>query len=141
MFLDVDVLIMDYIDDFFKHPGSFCIIRDWWWEKQKPGIKKFNSSVMRFEMGKHTKIWHDFEKDWRNIVQNYPGDQDWITEKVPNATTWPDAWCKSYKWHKGYEQVLPDTKIMVFHGNPNPDEAIRGFKRYPPAPWIGNVWR
>jgi hypothetical protein len=38
------------------------------------------------------------------------------------------------------------TKIVVFHGHPKPDEAIRGESRkatrpMQPAPWISDFWK
>jgi hypothetical protein len=41
----------------------------------------------------------------------------------------------------------PGCKIFVFHGRPDPDEAIPGFRDSKlhhlmrPAPWIGDHWK
>jgi hypothetical protein len=44
--------------------------------------------------------------------------------------------------------VLPkDTRILVFHGKPDPDEALQGYPskkihyRTLPAPWLADYWR
>ncbi len=29
LFLDLDIVIVDALDPFFDHPGTFCVIREW----------------------------------------------------------------------------------------------------------------
>jgi hypothetical protein len=44
-------------------------------------------------------------------------------------------------------QVAPGCRILVFHGRPDPDEAIRGYRgrkihhHMRPAPWLAEHWR
>ena len=56
LFLDLDVVIMKNIDEFFEVPGEFVIIKDWDFEKDIIG----NSSVFRFEVGKYPDVLTDF---------------------------------------------------------------------------------
>lgn len=73
---------------------------------------------------------------------------------------WPTGWCVSFK-----ENVLPAwpmrlwrdvplppaVKVVVFHGKPDPDEALRGewpavwwkrwYKYIKPVGWIGEYWK
>ena len=68
LFLDLDLVIVDKIDDFFLPQGDFFIIRDW----LKPEITG-NSSVYRFEIGKHPDILYRFcaeEDKIRNLYRN-----------------------------------------------------------------------
>src|SRR5690606_26955818 len=113
--------------------------QDWLYRKYRE--HKYNSSVMRFNIGDFDYVWQDFLSHRSRIMQMLPGDQDWITDKIPEATKWPDNWCISYKWDKAWANIPQQTKIVVFHGTPNPPEAIQGTDKYPPAPWIANLWR
>src|SRR5690606_40531058 len=47
LFLDLDVVIVDNIDEFFTYPGEFLIIHDW----KRPWRITGNSSVYRFKLG------------------------------------------------------------------------------------------
>jgi hypothetical protein len=72
---------------------------------------------------------------------------------------WPGHWCRSFKeellpgWPQRLWQVpqLPaDCRVVVFHGKPDPDEALVGrwpakgwkkwYKTVRPTPWIGEFW-
>lgn len=138
LFLDLDIVIVNQMDHFFSYePGNFAIIKDWIMKNLT-----YNSSVMRFEIGKYNHVWDEFIDNPQQVIDRFRGDQDWITEKVPGAVFWPHKWCLSYKWHKCWEGYPLETKMVVFHGHPNPPEAIsKGFRNYPPAPWIKNFWR
>lgn len=133
LFLDLDLVLVDNIDCFSGYPGDFCIIKDWLFDRKN--LHMCNSSVMRFEIGKHAYIWHNFLKDKENIIARLPGDQDWITEQV-NETFWPDEWCRSFKWDKIEDRPPKNCKIVVFHGEPNPPDALKGFGKFKPALWI-----
>jgi hypothetical protein len=77
------------------------------------------------------------------------GDQDWITERIPECTTWPTDWVISYKVScnaKGsldQPAILPEgAKIVVFHGLPNPGDVMNAPSgRWRHAPWIKDHWR
>ena len=70
------------------------------------------------------------------------GDQDWIYSQIRNNFQfWPDDWIRSYKWEirsrndiikiglkRQFKEVAnpaidPRTKILVFHGDPKPEEV------------------
>lgn len=155
LFLDLDVVIVDNIDEFFTHPGNFCIMLD----KGYTNSKIYNSSVFRMEIGKYNYIYNDYIADHKNIIRRLAGDQNFITEKISDAILWPDIWCQSYKYnicgngHK-YATLSEGMKIIIFHGHPNPDEAILGWpspppkelgikfhQRYKPCSWIQDYWK
>jgi hypothetical protein len=69
-----------------------------------------------------------------DVMDRYPGDQNWITECVPNATLWPSVWMVSYK--RAIRRRLwfnppppPDARIVVFHGKPKPHQVRDRFVR------------
>jgi hypothetical protein len=52
LFLDVDVVIVGPLDDFFDLPGDFLVIHDY----KRPWRITGNSSVYRFELGAHPDV-------------------------------------------------------------------------------------
>ena len=71
LFLDLDVVIMKNIDEFFEVPGEFVIIKDWDFENDIIG----NSSVFRFEVNKHKDIIENFYKEGKDIRKRYKNEQ------------------------------------------------------------------
>lgn len=52
-------------------------------------VRRFNSSVMVWDGGTHTELY----TEWRPAVaKRLSGDQDFIGEQLPHATTLPRAW-------------------------------------------------
>lgn len=153
LYLDLDVVIVNSLDPMFKREEKFSIIEDWNYSRRHAREDKnkimYNSSVFMYDIGAHPSIWNEFSKDPITISRTFPGDQDWITKQHPNASIWPNGWCRSFKWGYHYKEMAYDfsggfndeTKIVVFHGSPNPPDAIPGWNRYPPSPWIADYWK
>lgn len=162
LFLDLDVAIMGDIGPFFDHqPGKNCIIHNWVPSHKtlfRPRPHIGNSSVFRFESGSSGYICNAFLKDIPRSIRKelYTTEQAFLTEAMKEVHWWPESWCRSYKRH--CRPLFPlnllltpsapaDCRILVFHGRPDPDEAIRGYhgKRIHhhmrPAPWIANHWK
>lgn len=143
LFFDLDVIIFDNIDKLFQYcPGKFSIIRDFT-RSQIKDWKKMNSSVFRLETGQHSHVYENFIKDPKTISRKFHGDQDWIFDQVTkNYALWPDEWIQSYKWEmrkrapthringvrnflkSGEPEILPQTCVAVFHGEPNPHNCV-----------------
>ncbi len=153
LFLDLDILIIDNIDCLFEHPGNFCIIHDW----LRPNRPTGNSSVYRWEIGAHPEVLDYFITHLPEVRKNFRNEQAYLTAKVMETTQvtyWPETWCRSFKRHcmpKGLKglweapTIPKDAKIIVFHGNPNPHDAIKGksnhrWKFLRPTPWITEHW-
>ncbi len=92
----------------------------------------------------------------REVLQTYSNEQIYLSKKIGDIVYWPDYWCQSFKRHcipKGIKKyfVAPSygkgTKIVVFHGRPNPHEAVDGgfygrfYKYARAAKWVGEFWR
>ena len=141
LFLDLDIVVIKNIDDLWAHrPKQFCIIRDF----NRSTVKdwnKFNSSIFRFEKGSFSFVWDNLIKD-TSITKRLHGDQDWIFSQIKsNFCFWPDEWIQSYKWEirsrndlvriglkRRFKDVSnpvinPETKILVFHGDPKPEDV------------------
>lgn len=120
LFLDLDVVILDSIDELAIWPGEFAIIRDW---NRRTSL---NSSVFKLQTGTRPEV---FERWTPALIQKYHGDQDWITVQTRSChEAWPEAWCLSYKMHC---RVVPRGKIVVFHGKPDPHEC---------GGWVAQEW-
>ena len=161
LFLDIDVAITGDIDCFFDFmPGKNCIIHNWV-EKRKTIFRKApnigNSSVFRFEAGKSGYIYETFLREMDQAMDRncYCTEQAFLTHAMKEVYWWPEAWARSFKRHAMWsfpfnlwlEPSLPAAcRILVFHGKPDPDEALVGYKgkrihQYClPVRWLKNYW-
>jgi len=154
LFLDLDVVIVDSLDKFFTYPGDFLIAHD----KKNPKKIEGNSSVFRFEIGQYSQILSYFETNAEQVKQEVRHEQAYLSReihKLGKLEYWPDEWVPSFKyrccpsWLKSWLQApfIPDeAKIILFHGLPNPPEAIKGisgkwYRHIQPAPWIKDYWQ
>ena len=157
LFIDLDVVIVGSLDEFFEYPGEFLIIHDYarpWRRRRITG----NSSVYRFEIGAHQDVLDNLVTNHRQIFARYRNSQTYVSDHIGDITWWPDAWCVSFKKHcmPGGPFGLfnwfmtprrPDgARIVVFHGDPKPEYAISGHwpgrwsKHVRPTPWVAEHW-
>lgn len=135
LFLDLDIVIRDNIDCFFDGSDKFLIIKDWDFPNDIIG----NSSVFRFNIGKHSYVLKEFIKNKAEIQKRHRNEQAYLSYAI-NAhgalKYWPKQWCVSFKrnclhmWPMCYFKMPIDpkkAKIIVFHGKPNPEQAYNGY--------------
>lgn len=161
LFFDVDIVIQEDIDCFFDYmPGKNCIIHNWV-EFRKRIFRKRpkigNSSCFRFEAGPQSHyIYETFLKEIDQAIDRrlYPTEQAFMTHAMKEVYWWPEDWVRSFKrtcvktfpLNLWFTPKKPKTKILVFHGNPDPDVAIQGFKAkkrhhvVKPCKWILEDW-
>ena len=154
LFLDVDVVITGPLDDFFTHPGEFVIIHDY----KRPWRITGNSSVYRFEIGAHPEILDKFRKEFADIRQRFRNEQAYLSDEMHQRgklAYWPKDWCPSFKYHcipawpTNYWKppfVPPGARIVIFHGECNPPDALAGrrnrrFRHIKPAQWVAEYWQ
>jgi hypothetical protein len=152
LFLDLDLLVVDNIDALFTAAGEVLIIKDW---LKRDGTG--NSSVYRFEIGKHPDVLQEFIERWPEVKKDFRNEQEFISAVLLRKGAlayWPETWCRSFKRHCMHPfpkslfkepQVPAGAKIVVFHGHPHPDEAVRGesgkwYRFMRPATWIQDYW-
>lgn len=76
LFLDLDVVIIGSLDDFFTQTGDFLIIHDY------PRFWRFgerivgNSSVYRFELGAHSDVLQYFRSHTEEMRAKYRNEQE-----------------------------------------------------------------
>ncbi len=155
LFLDLDIVIVDNIDCFFDIEGTFRIIKD-------PDMKYWritgNSSVYRFEVGKHGYVFEDFVAHFDEIRKKHRNEQEYLTWAIHekgHLQYWPKEWCPSFKYHCHSKipfnfwkkPFIPDgAKIIIFHGEINPHKAIKGgwgkwYRYVRSAPWVADYWK
>ena len=161
LFLDLDVVIVGSIDCFFGYrSGEFCLIRDWehWHQRvrnfRKPRIG--NTSVFRFEGGTMRNIAEIFISQRSAALAQFRNEQRFLSYHATAKCWWPRVWVSSFKRHCipvfPANLALPpripkESRIIAFHGRPNPHEALAGYRKGPihrwvqPTPWIGTHWR
>ena len=108
LYLDLDVTVVGSLDQIANHPSPFAAIKDW----QRPTI---NSSVMAWDAGEMDGIYTNFTP---SVMERLAGDQDWISEQIPNAETFPAKWCPSYRQSIRKFGVNGETKVVVYNGFP-----------------------
>lgn len=121
LYFDLDMVIVGNLQPLLDWDG-FGIIKDAW----LPG---FNSSVMKLT-GNEGFVYDDFipEDKWR-----FPqGDQQWITEEMSGAKTFPVDWIPSYKAHQCQNGYPPNAIAVNFHGMPKPSHIETG--------WVKEMW-
>jgi hypothetical protein len=161
LFLDLDVAITGELDCFFDYmPGKNCMIHNWVESRKTIFIKApaiGNSSVFRFEAGKSNYICETFLAEMSQAVDQryYRTEQAFLTHAMKEVYWWPAEWVKSFKRHAmrsfPLNYLLPPQlpvgcRILAFHGKPDPDEALVGYKgkrlhHYSkPATWLSTYW-
>lgn len=153
LFLDVDVVIVGSLDAFFDYPGDFLIIHDY----KRPWRVTGNSSVYRFQIGAHPDVLDYFRKNFAQIRKNFRNEQSYLSDflcRQGKLQYWPPAWCPSFKYHciprwpSNYWRepfVPPGAKVVIFHGECNPPDALLGhrnrrFRFIKPATWVAEHW-
>ena len=154
LFLDLDVVIVGNIDELFSYPAEFAIIRDAKLQKRMIG----NSSVYRFKVGRYQAILDKFRQQYAEIQQTFRNEQAYLSHEIQQRgelSFWPEAWCPSFKYHcmqpwpLAYFQdakIPVGAKIIIFHGHPEPHEAIQGithkwYRPVRPTQWVADHWR
>ena len=160
LFFDVDVVIQQDIDCFFDYlPGKNCIIHNWVELRKRlfrPRPRIGNSSCFRFEAGKSQYIYDTFLREMDQAVDRayYPTEQAFMTHAMREVHWWPEQWVRSFKrtcvlplpFNLLFTPRKPNTRVLVFHGNPDPDQAVSGFlgkrihQAVKPCRWILEDW-
>ncbi|TCO10924.1 glycosyltransferase family protein [Natronoflexus pectinivorans] len=152
LFLDLDVVIVDNIDCLFQEEGEFLVIKEW----DKKDVTG-NTSVYRFNAGTHSDALEYLNNNMKKVLSSVRNEQEFITGYMASQGKikyWPAEWCVSFKRHClpkplgwfGTAEIPENSKVIVFHGKPNPPEAIKGisgkwYRRVAPVKWIEEYWK
>ena len=169
-FFDLDMVVISNLDELFRHPKDkkFYIINDWNHKKNNVG----QASCYSWVVGTLGYIKTYFEKNPKEITDKFfTASQEYLSskimEKYGNLNFWPENWFCSFRFHcmnkfgplrHFFVPKIPKNrnglKVIVFHGNPNPREAIKGiwkdkrnikwkklYKVCRPTKWIEEYWK
>jgi hypothetical protein len=156
LFLDIDIVVTGSLDEMFDYyPNEYCVIENW----TQPGKKIGNTSVFKFPVGKFAHVYDNLMNDKDRYLNEFRIEQQYISAMIPEQKFWLPEWCISFKhscmpkfpsnWFIAPE--LPkDTKIVAFHGKPDPIDAMKGewpavwykkiYKHVKPTEWIKQHW-
>lgn len=154
LFLDIDIVIVGDITPFFEASGEFLIIHDW----KRPWRVTGNSSVYRFRLGAHADVLAQFRAEQAQARADFRNEQAFLSEvlhRQGKLAYWPADWCASFKYHcipvwptSWWREPVPpaSARIVVFHGEVNPPDALVGRRNRPlrhiePARWVAEHWR
>jgi len=170
-FFDLDVLITEDLDALFDYPESdgFYIINDW----NTKGDHVGQASCYSFVVGTLGHIKSYFEENADAVIEKFgTASQEYLSDQVIKyqgaLKFWPKEWCRSFRFHclpigplrhfKIPHKPDPGTKVLVFHGHPDLEDAINGtwgkpgerkaargwkkiYKLCLPTPWVSEYWR
>lgn len=153
LFLDVDIVITGPLDPFFDLKGDFLVIKEWD-KRDETG----NTSVFRFTAGAHGDLIKHLADSLSSAQSDYRNEQEFVTSyfsRQGKMGYWPKGWCVSFKrhcMHRGLmgffkpARIPEGAKVVVFHGKPNPPDAIIGrsgkwYRRVLPVAWVDELWR
>ena len=91
-------------------------------------------------MGTLGYIKQYFEQNYKSVIEHYfTASQEYLSDKVlekyDQLNFWTEHWCRSFKqhclpnWYLRYfvsPSIPPETKVLVFHGDPKIDNAVKG---------------
>jgi len=154
LFLDLDVIILGNLDDFFEYDAEFAICFD----QKKKAQKIGNSSVYKFEAGAHSDVLEYFQENFDDIKNRYRNEQAYLSDKFNQKGLlkfWPKQWTPSFKYHcipkfpSNFWKVpfIPKgSKVILFHGKPEPYEAEKGiskkwYRYFKPVKWVSEHWK
>lgn len=158
LFLDLDVVIVDSIEDFFswKPTADFVVMEN----ATQAGQGIGNTSVFRFKVGSHPYLYDQLVESPDDVITHYPNSQTYVSKEIKNINWWQDDWCKLFKVHcvpkmpnRWWKEpgIPPKSKIIAFPGVPNPPEARDGkwpakwykrvYKFIKPTSWIDQYWK
>lgn len=137
LYLDLDSLIVAPLGPLVDTPAPFVITADPP-AQAKPRthdsfgraiVRRFNSSVMAWDGGTQTDLYTDWTPE---VTTRLSGDQDFVGERKPDATTWPRAWFPRLSELHGQPPTSP-AKVVLCKVPKNADAADR-------LPWVREAW-
>lgn len=152
-FFDIDVVIVGNLDGLFSFPkeDEFVIINDW----NTKGNHVGQASLYSWIVGKLGYIKDEYEQKPHEIIQEFgTASQEYLSNRViqkyGKLIFWPKEWCVSFKqhclppWYLRYFKapICPKgSKVIAFHGDPKPNNALQGKWSDKAVPWYKRIYK
>lgn len=146
VFVDLDMVVLDGLDDFFDHPAPF-VTTDMGpnWRPggavgqhvggQRGGRPEPGTCLFAFTFGEQDDLFDRFTRDIPRWTRDYRHEQAVIGFLAGSMDYWPAGWVISFKrWLRqpvGLDLIRPPRdpaglcKVLAFHGEPRPIDLIR----------------
>ncbi len=162
LFIDLDMVILGGLDDFFDMPGAFIGIDagPGWGRPGATQAPELCSALISFDIGALSHLADRFRADKNTIMGSFRTEQAYIEASLPDIRYWPEGWVISFKRSLrrplGIDLFVPpktppaSAKVLAFHGQPRPIELMGGGKRFwdrfphmgnGAVPWMTDYWR
>lgn len=123
LYLDLDIVITEDISSILERKEPFVTIQDW----INP---TYNSSAMLMTGGENSHVYDIFTSNKEESMRVFKGgDQHFITNYIDAALFTEDDFSS---FRLGGNEGSPQSKVVVFHGKPNPHE-VKGT-------WVESEW-
>lgn len=133
LYLDLDTLVMQSLAPILDYPSPFALVPHGGTFRSRGGLKvldRFNSSVMVWDAGVNHRLWDDWRPEVPKLLW---GDQDWISEQMPEADTMPLEWFPRVSALKETPPG-PEAKVVLCK-KPKQTEAVKLY------PWVAEAWK
>ncbi len=160
LFLDLDIVIVGALDVFFDNSSPLTMIREWpkFWHRvlMRQDQAGGNSSVLAFDIGTQTQIYHAFMADSAAAFANFRNEQRFLAAHAQGLIYWSKGLCLSFKADLMHfpplnflrrPRALPsNARIVAFHGWPLPQDVCShswgtGFRRgFGKVGWVQDCW-
>lgn len=134
LFLDLDVVIVGNLDDFFSYANPDDTVLSY--NPSNPLERLGQTSCFRFKVGSLVPLLEKFRADPQGVADKYRFEQRFVTKNAPNGIKlFPKAWVVHFrrKCRQPFplNYVLPpklphDARIVIFPGDLYPQNAIDG---------------
>jgi hypothetical protein len=152
VYLDLDVVLVRAMDDFFTHDEAFAVIKDYRTLRYRNRWTG-NTSTFFYNASRDYGVYPRLQALGADVLRRYRNEQEFVSDVMRAQGLlryWPRGWCASYKhdcvpaWPLSLlrpSRPPPEARVIVFHGTPKPEDAVAGvggkwYRPIKPAPWL-----
>lgn len=152
LFLDIDTVIVGNLDPLLADPCDELVMmsggKRWKWQDERFAPEPA-SGVLSFQPRLHGKIFEQFIADPLDAMERFRTEQEFVGYAAGKISFFPVTWIESFKYHLRRYPVVDmfvppnrpktSTRIVAFHGFPNPIHVVSNGTRWSRFPRVG--WR